>query len=254
MPAHPRLGVKDVAAALHRSERDIRDLAKEATLGSEGADWPVLRNRKTSEPITDEDGWAYAIVATPPGGRGRPRFDESNWAFRLVKPPQRAITLAQRYLLSGCVQGINHQIITAIAAEAGIVPGAPVRALGKNPSTEATQVITSNEPGPVLGMLLRPEGTAEGWKSRMGDHVQVLVQGTLLLPAAGPIGHRPVDRLLWDPETLCWCCEPLKARSLLELRGSWGLDHNSQAGEPAAAHIDGNLGLRLDWVPTPSPK
>jgi hypothetical protein len=253
MPAHPRLGVKDVAAALHRSERDIRDLAREALRGSEGADLEVLRNRATSEPITDEDGWAYAIVATPPGGRGRPRIDESNWAFRPVKPPQRSMTLAQRNLLPGCVQGTNHQIITAVAAEAGIVPGAPVRALGKNPSAEATQVIMSNEPGPVVGMLLRPEGTAEGWKSRMGDNLVVLVQGTLLLPSAGPIGIGAIDRLLWDPEVLCWRGEPVKARSLLELQGSWGLDHSSKGVEPAAALIDGIHGLRLDWLPTPIP-
>jgi hypothetical protein len=260
MPAHPRrMVVKDIAAELNCDEREIRALAREAmarnaALGPEQVDWPVLRDRETGKPITDYAGWAYAIVAAPPDRRGRPRLDESNWAFRRVKPPRGAITLSQRYLLTGCVLGINHQIITAIAAEAGIVPGAPVRALGKKTSTESVQVTASNEPGPVLVMLLRPEGTTEGWHSRMGDHVQVLVQGLLLLPAAGPIGYGPVDRLLWDPEALCWCGEPVKARSLLELRGNWGLDHCSQAGEPAAARIHGNPGLRLDWVPIPSPE
>lgn len=256
MPAYPRLVVQDVAAALDRDEREIRALAKEAvkrnaTLGSQQVDWPVLRDRKTGKPITDVDGWAYAIVASPPDRRGRPRLEESGYIFRRVIPPQGAITLAQRYLLTGCVVCINHRITTAIAAEAGIVPGAPVRAMGMKNSTESMQVTASNEPGPVLGMLVRPEGTAEGWKSRMGDHVQVLVQGTILLPAAGPIGYGP-NRLLWDPEALCWSSESEKACNLLELRGSWGLDHSSEAGEPASVIIDGNSGLQLDWVPTTS--
>lgn len=196
----------------------------------------------------DREGLAYAVLQAPPNKQGRPR---EGYAFRPVQPPQRAITLAERYLLSGCVQGKNHQSITAIAAEAGIVPGAPVRALGKNPSTEATRVTTSNEPGPVVGMLLRPEGTAEGWKTRKDDHVEVLVQGTLLLPAAGPIGYGTIDRLLWDPEALCWRGEPLEDSRLLELRGSWGLDHCSKDGELAAALIDGKFGLRLEWVSHP---
>jgi len=245
MPAYPRLGVKDVAAALYRDGKTIQELAREAINRQEGVEWPVLRDRTTGAPLTDSEGLAYAVVQVPPDKRGRPPAG-MEWAFRRVNPPQGVITLAQRYLLPGCVLGINHQIITAIAAEAGIVPGAPVRARGKNPSTEATQVITSNEPGPVLGMLLRPEGTAEGWKSKKGGHVQVLVQGTLLLPAVGPIGYGPVDRLLWDPEALCWCSEPVKGRSLLQLRGSWGLDHSSQAGESASVLIDGNPGLRLE--------
>lgn len=256
MPAPPRLVVQDVAAALHRDERDIRALAKEAmarnaTLGSQQVDWPVLRDRKTGKPITDDDGWAYAIVASPPDRRGRPRLEESSWIFRRVEPPLGHVTLAMRYLLTGCVLSINHQIITAIAAEDGIVPGAPVRALDMKTSAESMQVTPSNEPGPVLGILVRPEGTAEGWKSRMGGEVQVLVQGTILLPAAGPIGYGPVDRMLWDPEAQCWSYREMeKSRRLLELRGSWGLDHNSQAGEPASVFIDEIPGLRLDWVPS----
>lgn len=112
-------------------------------------------------------------------------------------------------------------------------------------------MITADGPGPILGMLLRPEGAAEGWQPRMGDRVQALVQGTLLLPSAGPIGMGAVDRLLWDPEDLCWRGEPLEGRRMLELRGSWGLDHCSKDGELAAALIDGKFGLRLEWVSHP---
>lgn len=254
MPANPRLGVKDLAAVLNHSARDIRDLAREAELGSEGVDSPVLRDRSTRQPLTDKDGWAYAIVATPPSRRGRPRLDESNWAFRPVKPPHGPTLLAQRYLQPGSMLPRNHQIITAIASEAGMVPGAPLRAWGCNSPGAAPQVITADGPGPILGMLLRPEGAAEGWEPRMGDSLEVLVQGTLLLPSAGPIGMGAIDRLLWDPEVLCWRGEPVKARSLLELQGSWGLDHSSNGVEPAAALIDGIHGLRLDWLPTPSPE
>ena len=250
MPDYPRLRVKDLAAALHRSEKTIQELAREAIDRQEGVEWPALRDRTTGAPLTNSEGLAYAVVQAPPDTPGRPPTG-MGWAFRPVQPPQRAITLAERYLLSGCVLGMHHQSITAIAVEAGIVPGAPVRALGKKTSTGSMQVTTSNEPGPVLGMLLRPEGTAEGWKTMKDEHVEVLVQGTLLLPAAGPIGYAAVDRLIWDTEALCWRGEPVKARSLLELRGSWGLDHNSLAGEAAATLIDGNLGLWLDWVSHP---
>lgn len=248
MPDSLRLGAKDLEAALNRSEGDIKALAREAVARQEGVEWPVLRDRTTGEPLTDSAGHAYAVVqGIAPGKRGRPPTGKG-LTFRAVKPPQEPIKLAQRYLLSGCVLSKNHQSIAGIAAEAGIVPGAPVRAWGRNTPGASTQVIEAKEPGPVLGMLLRPEGTAEGWQSRMGDHVEVLVEGTVLLPAVGPIGYGVVDRLLWDPEELCWRGEPVKARSLLELRGSWGLDHNSQAGEPAAVLINGNPGLRLEWI------
>jgi hypothetical protein len=245
MPVSPRLHVKDLVALLNHCERDIKALAREAINRQEGVEWPVLRDRTTGAPLMDQEGLVYAVVQAPPNKRGRPR---EGYVFRPVQPPQGYISLAERYLLSGRVLSKNHQIITAIAAEAGIIPGAPVRVQSDNTSAETTQVITAKEPGPVHGILLRPEGTAEGWKTKTGDHVEVLVEGTVLLPAVGPIGYGVVDRLLWDPKDLCWCSEPERGLSLLQLRGSWGLDHSSQAGELAAAFIDGNLGLRLEQM------
>lgn len=253
MPVGPDLRVKDLVKALSRTDSDIRDLARDAKDGPDGAEWPVLKDRTTGAPITDKDGWAYAVVAAPPGRRGRPslRRGEYPWTFRRVEPPQ-SVTLAQRFLLPGSTQGRDHKIIDAIAAAAGITPGAPVRAqVGDRPG-EPTQVISADCAGPVLGMLLRPEGRQVGWRTAMGDCVEVLVWGTLLLPAAGPIGMGPgFDRLLWDPEACCWRGEPVEGSSLLELLGSWGLDHSSDGGEPVAALIGGDDGLRLQWVRHP---
>ncbi|MCT0231908.1 hypothetical protein [Synechococcus sp. CS-1327] len=247
MSASPYLGVKDLAKALSRSDRDIRLLARDAKGGSNSAEWPVLRDRTTGEPITDKDGWAYAVITSTNGLQGRPLSGKA-WSFRQVKPPQ-IVTAAQRYLLPGITVGRDQKIFDAIAAAAGINPGAPVRVLGGAKQNEPTQVILADSPGPVLGMLLRPEGKREDWKSRMGDRVEVLVKGTLLLPAEGPIGMGPgLDRLLWDPEVSCWRGEPQKGRSLLELLGSWGLDHQSDGSEPVAVLIGEGNGLRLEWM------
>ncbi len=253
MPAGPRLGVNDLAKVRNRTARDIRELAREAMDAPDMVDWPVLRDRTTGEPITDKDGLAYAVVDAPPARRGRPALSrgEVEWTLRPVKPPPR-VTLAQRYLLHGSSLGRKLEIINAIAAAAGIIPGSPVRALGCDSPGEAKQVISADRPGPVLGMLLRPECRPMDWRTGLGDHVEVLVRGTLLLPAAGPVGMCPgSNRLLWDPESLCWRGEPVEGRRMLELLGSWGLDHSSDGTEPPAAFIDSDQGLRLEWVHHP---
>lgn len=112
-------------------------------------------------------------------------------------------------------------------------------------------MIAADGPGPVLGMLLRPEGWA-GYELAMGHLVEVLVRGRLLLPAKGPIGTGPgTDLLLWDPEASRWRGELVEGIKLLELLGLWGLDHIGDGDEPVAAHIGGNHGLRLHWVSHP---
>lgn len=65
MPVWRDLAVKDLAEALYRDERDIRSLARKAKQGSDRVEWPVLKDRKTGKPITDKDGLAYAVVASP---------------------------------------------------------------------------------------------------------------------------------------------------------------------------------------------
>lgn len=249
MPGGPDLGVEDIAKALNRCERDIRGLARAAKNGSNWVEWPVLRDRTTGEPITDKDGWAYAVIAAPPPRRGRPARlrGENSWCFRQVKPPQGRVTLAKRFLLPGSPLGRGHKIIEAVAAAADIVPGAPVRALGDARPGEPVKVIAAEGPGPVLGILLLPEGRPVGWLTRKDNRLEVLVRGTVQLPAAGPIGMGPgFDRLLWDPHARCWREEPVEGHSLLELLGSWGIEHSSDGGEPVAVWVDSDQGLALE--------
>lgn len=246
MPAGLRLGTEDVATALDRTERDIQLLARDAEDNAENQ-WPVLRDRTNGEPMTDEDGMAYLVVAAPPNRPGRPSLKrgETPWVFRRVDP-RYVVTLADRYLLPGNPQGRSQKIIDAIAAAPGIIPGAPVRALGGARPGKPTRVIAADEPGPVLGMLLRPEGRPVGWETQMDSLVQVLVWGKMLLPAKGPIGRGPgLDRLLWDPEARCWRGKQVEGRGLLELRGSWGLDHDSDGDELPVVLLNGDLGLEL---------
>ncbi|QPN64704.1 hypothetical protein [Synechococcus sp. CBW1004] len=247
MPPGPRLTANELAKVLNRDPRNIRELAEEAKDRADGVDWPVLRNQSTGEPITDKDGWAYALVASSPGRRGRPATSrgETPWSFQQVIPPQGSATLAQRFLQPGTTVGRNHKIINAIAAAAGIAPGTPVRELAGARQVDPPQVMASDGPETILGILLRPEDSELGWQTNMGDRVEVLVRGKLLLPSAGPIGNGPSwDRLLWDPENLCWHGEPLDGTILLELLGSWGLEHSSNGEEPPAVFIDSEKGLR----------
>ena len=201
----------------------------------------------------------------PPARRGRPAKGrgETDWCFRRGAPPKPRpprLTISQRFVLPGNTLGRGHKTINAIAAAAGITPGAPVRALGDARPGEPTQVIEADGPGAVLGILLRPEGRPEGWLTKKNDAVEVLAQGALFLPAPGPIGMGAVDPeapagctpalidlLLWDPEALCWRGEVVEGRNLLRLWGTWGLEHTSHDGEPAAVFIDATHDLRLSW-------
>jgi hypothetical protein len=247
MPEGFKLGVKDLASVLSRTERDIRLLARAAKDSGDRQEWPVLRNRTTGEPIKDNDGWSYAVVTAPPPRRGRPskKCAEDAWSFRRVHPPQPRLTTAQRFLLPGNALGHRNKIIDAVAAEAGIVAGAPVRVL----RDAMPSLCSANDPGSVLGMLLRPEGRPVGWQTEKHDRVEVLVQGMVSLPAAEAIGTGPgFDWLLWDPEARCWRGEPGERRNLLELLGSWGLEASSDGGEPLVALIGGGDPLRLEWV------
>lgn len=270
MPVGCDLRVKDVAGSLGFTERYIRDLAADAKNRSDKVEWLALRDRSTGEPLTDKDGWAYVVVTSPPARRGRPNISagEHCWTFRRVEPTEPVVftpepvvttqkprvTTEQRYLLPGSPLGRDQRIILAIAAAAGIMSADPVRVLIGAREGEPMQVKAADGPGPVLGMALRPEGWTGSWQTNMGDRVEVLVRGALLLPTAGPIGMGPgFDRLLWDPEAHSWCGEPMEGRRLLELFGSAGLDHSSDGSEPAVALINGDLGLRLDWVHNPEP-
>jgi hypothetical protein len=276
--------VKDLAESLGFTERYIRNLATAAKKRSDRVEWLALRDPSTGEPLTDKDGWAYVVVTSPPTRRGRPKITagEHCWTFRRVEPTEPVVftpepvvftpepvvftpepvvttqeprvTTEQRYLLPGSPLGRDQRIILAIAAAAGIMSADPVRVLIGAREGEPMQVKAADGPGPVLGMALRPEGWTGSWQTNMGDRVEVLVRGALLLPTAGPIGMGPgFDRLLWDPEAHSWCGEPMEGRRLLELFGSAGLDHSSDGSEPAVALINGDLGLRLDWVHNPEP-
>jgi hypothetical protein len=254
MPEGFKLGAKELASVLSRTERDIRLLARAAKDSGDRQEWPVLRDRTTGEPIKDNDGWSYAVVTAPPDRQGRPskKRAEDAWTFRRVHPPHPRLTTAQRYLLPGNALGHSNTIIEAVAAEAGIVAGAPVRALGDPKPGEPIQVVTADSPGPVLGMLLRPESWQAGRSSSMGDRAGVLVDGTLLLPAAGPIGMGPGDdHLLWDPEARSWRGVIVEGRGLLELFGGWALDCSSDGAEPVVVNIYCDRDLQLDWVRAP---
>ncbi|SBO44255.1 protein of unknown function [Cyanobium sp. NIES-981] len=249
MAAESDLCVEDLAQELHLTDRYIRELARAAISRSGKVGLTLLEDPTTGKPIKGEDGLAFSVVSSPPSRRGRPskKRGESTWAFRRVRLD--SVTLAQRYLLPGSPQGRNQKSIKAIAAAAGITPGGPVRGLSDASPGEPTHVIAADDPGPVLGMLLLPEGMPVEWRPSKGDHVEVLVRGTLLVPTAGPIGMGPgFDRILWDLETQCWWGEPQEERRLLEMFGSWGLDHESDGRKPAAVLLSGVQGLRLDWV------
>ena len=155
MQAGPELSAEEVAKALGRHSRDIQTLAREAVDRSEGVEWPVLRERGTGKPITikvkggdedKDDGYrAFAVVATPPARRGRPAKNrgETGWKFRQVTPPQPRVTIPQRFLLPGQTLGRGPTTIDAVAAEEGIAPGAPVRALRDAKPGERMHVIAA---------------------------------------------------------------------------------------------------------------
>jgi hypothetical protein len=253
MPVIKYFSVNDVAELLHRSDSDIKEFARRARERSERVEWPALRDRATGDPITDGEGKAYVVVAGPTGRVGRPssKRGEHPWTFRRMEPPQKC-TLSQRYLLPGKPLERGHETIKAMAAGAGITPGGPVRALDGTRPGGLAEVVSADGPGPVLGMVLRPDGTVVGDLINMGDRVEVLVSGTMLLPAAGPIGAGPdLDQLLWDPEAQSWLGEPVEGKRLLELLGIWRIDHLSDGGEPVAVHIGNTRGLRLQWVDYP---
>lgn len=246
MPDGRYLFAKDLAKSLSFSPEYIRRFAEFSVNRPGMNERPLLRHQSTGELITDKDGWAFAIVASPTGRRGRPssKRGEHPWTFRRVEPPQPRVTAAQIYLLPGSPLGRDQKIIRAIAAAAGIMAADPVRVAIGARQEEPMQVVAADGPGPVLGMALRPEWRPGSWQTSKGDHLEVMVRGALLLPTAGPIGVGPgMYRLLWDPETHCWCGQPGEVRRLLELFGSAGLDHISDGSEPAVALINGDVGL-----------
>jgi hypothetical protein len=215
-----------------------------------------LRCRSTGKPLVD-------VVDVAPNRKGRPAITrgEKKWSFIRIEPPQGYTTLAERYLLPGtALWGTGtSRVVKAVVCEAGIVPGSPVRMLDDYAPSEIAHVIAANEPGPILGILLRPEGASKRWetKAKQSDQdeglvVDVMVQGCLLLPAKGPIGVAPSwEKLLWDPENRCWLGQSPEGSShlnLLELVGSWGFDHSSESEEPAAVFIDGSKGLNLELL------
>jgi len=115
---------------------------------------------------------------------------------RPVHPAE--IAPAARFALPGTLLELEQaRILTTVVAEGAqpIVYGSPVQLAEGEPVVGAVQVRMATEPGPILGLAVRPERAHWGDEAEPETVLDVLTTGVALVPTGGPIDGTV---LYWD--------------------------------------------------------